>query len=76
MINSMVEFLLYTQAVGGSNPSSSTLPPHSGKRGMERVRKDLHTPQVIPRSSNGKTAGSGPAYRSSNLWRGAQFGIV
>jgi hypothetical protein len=38
---------------------------------MERVRKDLHTPQVIPRSSNGKTAGSGPAYRSSNLWRGA-----
>ena len=24
MINSMVEFLLYTQAVGGSNPSSST----------------------------------------------------
>jgi hypothetical protein len=39
---------------------------------MEKVRKNLHTPQDIPRSSNGKTCGSGPQNWGSNPWRGAQ----
>ena len=68
MVNSTVEFLLYTQAVGGSNPSPSTAHWCNGSTtdsGSVSLSSNLGW-AASGRSSNGRTADFGSVYLGSN----------